>query len=482
MTADPTDDKPDHWANDLLDRRADSAFLRDFLVRRIEERKAREQRGSYVLNIDAKWGFGKSFFLERFKKDLEADYTVVYVNAWASDYADDPLLAVMVALESVLVVGKTKTLQDTLQKLKNASGAVAVTSIKHLAIHTAKRFIGPDGAEAVSESLDSSIETSAEDAAEEIIGRHAEAAIKGFEIAKKSVDEFKRNLSKLVASKKVRRPLFVLIDELDRCRPSYAITLLERVKHLFDVEDVAFVIATDTEQLRHAVGAVYGSGFDGAGYLLRFFDRRYEFAEASTARLVASFFEANAVQSECLSSPGDDNHIEYVASFAQAINLSAREIERCIELVSSAVTVWPYKGRVRLELAFLMPLIVAHVRRDDVLFQSLRRYDGTELQRRLSGTSVLFKLPPEEFPEPTTPKVGGLFEFSSALLDAAKSDIMNFVNNTRGKGVRAWARERLLEEYQAIHANRPTAELNHQSVLTRYPEAIRSVGRLSGRG
>jgi predicted KAP-like P-loop ATPase len=74
---------------------------------------------------------------------------------------------------------------------------------------------------------------------------------------------------------KLEKPMFVFIDELDRCRPTYAIELLETVKHLFDIPDLIFVIATDTEQLQHSVKSVYGEGFDASRYLYRFFNRSF---------------------------------------------------------------------------------------------------------------------------------------------------------------------------------------------------------------
>ena len=68
------------------------------------------------------------------------------------------------------------------------------------------------------------------------------------------------------------RPLVVMIDELDRCRPSYAVELLEVAKHLFSVDHIVFVLAVNRSELAHAIRALYGGGFDAKGYLRRFFD------------------------------------------------------------------------------------------------------------------------------------------------------------------------------------------------------------------
>ena len=79
----------------------------------------------------------------------------------------------------------------------------------------------------------------------------------------------------VIAQKKLQYPAFIFIDELDRCRPSYAVEMLETIKHIFDIKGIIFVVATDTEQLQHAVKAIYGEGFDARLYLGRFFNSRF---------------------------------------------------------------------------------------------------------------------------------------------------------------------------------------------------------------
>lgn len=73
----------DVWTEDRLRRSEDAAFLKSFLINRINERKQAKLSASYVLNIDAQWGQGKSFFLSRFGRMLREDhYLVAEVNAW----------------------------------------------------------------------------------------------------------------------------------------------------------------------------------------------------------------------------------------------------------------------------------------------------------------------------------------------------------------------------------------------------------------
>ena len=82
-----------------------------------------------------------------------------------------------------------------------------------------------------------------------------------------------------------------MIDELDRCRPSYAVELLEVAKHFFAVHNVVFVLAVNRAELAHAVKAMYGADFDAEGYLRRFFDLDFQLPEPNRARFVEDLLE-----------------------------------------------------------------------------------------------------------------------------------------------------------------------------------------------
>lgn len=75
--------------------------------------------------------------------------------------------------------------------------------------------------------------------------------------------------------------LVIFIDELDRCKPSFAIEMLERIKHYFDDERIIFVVSLNKEQLIHTISNYYGSEFDAARYLNRFFDISVNLPEIS---------------------------------------------------------------------------------------------------------------------------------------------------------------------------------------------------------
>lgn len=95
---------------------------------------------------------------------------------------------------------------------------------------------------------------------------------------KVELEEFKNKLSEYVASEAQdnTHPIIFFVDELDRCNPHYAVKLLERVKHLFEVPNIIFVLAVNIKQLQYAIQGYYGSAnIDGQEYLKRFIDLIY---------------------------------------------------------------------------------------------------------------------------------------------------------------------------------------------------------------
>ena len=103
----------------------------------------------------------------------------------------------------------------------------------------------------------------------------AEERLSRYSKSRTSVTQFRtvlRDTAVALSEANGNRPLMVMIDELDRCRPSYAVELLEVAKHLFSVDRIVFVLAVNCDQLAHSVKALYGNDFDADGYLRRFFD------------------------------------------------------------------------------------------------------------------------------------------------------------------------------------------------------------------
>lgn len=98
-----------------------------------------------------------------------------------------------------------------------------------------------------------------------------------FDGKEKSMVSLKENLEKLAWNVNQEsgdeKPLVFIIDELDRCRPDYAVRMLEVLKHFFVVKNIVFVCAVDKKHLEDSICGFYGSEkINASEYLRRFFD------------------------------------------------------------------------------------------------------------------------------------------------------------------------------------------------------------------
>lgn len=135
----------------------------------------------------------------------------------------------------------------------------------------------------------------------------------------------------------------VLVDELDRCRPNYAIEMLEVIKHFFKTDNFVFVVATDTDQLVHSIAAVYGAGFDAAQYLKRFFDRKASLAEPDLVEYLSFKLQTQESYSHLNPFPVGfytdlrTLKIEIIAKLANYYQLKIRDIDQLLNKLNSCL-------------------------------------------------------------------------------------------------------------------------------------------------
>ena len=171
----------------------------------------------FVLAINNKWGTGKTTFVKMWEQDLkDKEYQTVYFNAWENDFENNPLTALMGEL-------KTLTKKATEPEFKTVLKNAAVLS-KHILPMVAKaiadRYIDTKG---ITEAIEN-ITKGVTDIFENEVNEYAEK--------KKGIAEFRKSLSKFIADTNNGKPLIFIVDELDRCRPDYAVAILEQIKHL----------------------------------------------------------------------------------------------------------------------------------------------------------------------------------------------------------------------------------------------------------
>ena len=260
------------FRHDLLNRRGAVDTL-THLVGNLE--------GPCVIAVDAAWGFGKTTFLHMWSRHLRNQgFPVVAFNAWETDYSDDPFLTLSSELTEGLQSGDAKLPAEITEKLKDAS-----REILRWLVPGAIRFLG-----AQIPVVGGQLAENAVAMAKQRMSDHAEA--------RTSVANFRQVLQSTATAlweANGDRPLMLMVDELDRCRPSYAVELLEVAKHLFSVDRIVFVLAVNCDQLAHSVKALYGHDFDAEGYLRRFFDVDFRLPEPNRQAFIRAQLQATGI-------------------------------------------------------------------------------------------------------------------------------------------------------------------------------------------
>ena len=232
----PTEQEPlaDIWGDDALGREKFAGDLTR-IVKNAAEHK------SFTLSLHGDWGTGKTYLLQRWHKQLQKEeWRAVYFNAWEDDFQADSLTA---------IVGQLW------KEIKEGDFAEIGKSLKSLVGNLGEKALGVVGGK--KKDLQSTAEQTVDDY----------LAVRG------KLDDFKVRLKKLAKAVKNKTgfPLVFIVDELDRCRPTFAIEVLERIKHLFDVPNIAFVFGVNKTELKKSIRSVYGC-INAEDYLRRFFD------------------------------------------------------------------------------------------------------------------------------------------------------------------------------------------------------------------
>ena len=246
----------DPFENDLFNRQTPVENLKN-LIGNLES--------PAVVAIDGAWGTGKTTFLNLWIQSLLNDeLPVVQFNAWENDFSPNAIVSITHEL--------TAQLRDCDAKfgIKDMLREKAVQILKEAA--TASIKVASGGILNIESKTN---------------GREIFSEVKAY---KEQMDKFRQSLGKLAGSYKNANsyPLVIVIDELDRCRPMFAIDILEVAKHLFSTRDVVFVLALNRRELSHSIASVYGERFDSIGYMERFIDVEFHLPPADRKQFLLS--------------------------------------------------------------------------------------------------------------------------------------------------------------------------------------------------
>ncbi|CAG9228634.1 KAP family P-loop NTPase fold protein [Burkholderia vietnamiensis] len=321
-------------------------LLRSVLAGQIEQLLPRLRNGA-VIAVDSQWGGGKTWFGMNWAKSLRASgHKVAFINAFEQDYTEDPFLPIAAELTALLDGDSNKAL---LKKAAEVATACLPVAAKVATSALSKWALGEVD---LAEEYEAAVKK-AEEKSEEFVKRWVERKLENHKKEQESLKGFRKALSDMAT--KESRPVIVFVDELDRCRPDFAVRLIERIKHFFETPNVIFVLLIHREQLNRAIAGVYGQATDGAAYLSKFVHFFFTLPSINTRYYIPSVLDRL----------GFDGNNRVASRFAQAfalwqttVGLTMRDIERGCALFSYA--------RVRDAEDLLAYLITLKMKRPDL--------------------------------------------------------------------------------------------------------------------
>ncbi|EPX9363737.1 KAP family P-loop NTPase fold protein [Aeromonas veronii] len=359
---------------DRLDRARYAEFLTNYLA-------AEGKQRNYVLNLNAEWGAGKTWFIKRWYMELKAHYPTVYIDAWQQDFSDDPLLTVISSIidQLKMIAGKENPIPEGMRQrllgLFKVGGKLAL-----------KAAIKKAGLEEDDFSLEG-------DDANQLVDALCSNQKERYESIQYLKNEIRQWVEGAVTLGKgaLDYPAFILIDELDRCRPTYAVEMLETIKHIFDIKGVVFVLATDTEQLQHAIKVIYGDGFDAESYLGRFFHRRFTLGSISRRDFIQQALSDKQLQFENINVwPGITDSqvlVSILTAVCDHFSLSLRKTEQVLDRTIASIV--NYQG-CTLNLIFLVYLFsLCEKNNEDYRAVADGKMPTTDNHPKLKGFNVL---------------------------------------------------------------------------------------------
>ena len=321
-----------------------------------------EEKGSYPISLNAEFGNGKTTFLkmfEHFINNEKSNYDVILINAWESDFYGEPVIAILSEFVNWLEQ-EQKQKQELAKRDKkiNQSGAnqepptkqndchslesgnpeeqhivSPVTKIKevigNLANHKITKTVGILANQIIQlqtglnlkefKTLLNSKNTKDQNQSLSL----GEEVLKEFNQRKSAIKQIKKAISEYLSSfntssaqelsssqtgesisetgndkNKVNKKLLIIVDELDRTRPDYAVHFLEDMKHFFDIKNVVFLMAVNRKQMEATVKCLYGQSLNFEGYYKKFFKLEINLPDPykEAQRLVDSLIQKTKVK------------------------------------------------------------------------------------------------------------------------------------------------------------------------------------------
>lgn len=290
-----------------------------------------------VLALEDKWGNGKTTFVKMMTSEIKSNHdnlNVIYFDAYENDYQSDPFIS----LSSVIyeMVENDRKLASKLgEKFLNASkkiGLSVLSNTARFAISTATANLLTTttiekASDAIAESLTNPLEEYIAD------------KIKSAKNERNNIAHFKETLEEIHT--RTQKKTLIIIDELDRARPDYALDLLEKIKHLFSVKGFVFLLVVNREQFEKSIECRYGQ-IDSRLYLNKFIHYWFTLPKLTlTSEDVRNGFYQPTLEKYLLSIDTKQNLLTRGGALVKILSMllenngcSLREAERCYSVLS----------------------------------------------------------------------------------------------------------------------------------------------------
>lgn len=290
--------------------------------------------GGLVISLSSKYGSGKTTFFNMWKESIESEGDkferplVISLNAWESDYYGDPLFAIIFAL-----ISRMHEKGKIVRGLENAAKNFGLFATA-IGSQIVKKFTGIDAIAAgeFSEKKKTKLERE-----KKIIPD----SFSIYQARKTAMDSLKNEIVKLVSSNEPK--VLFLVDELDRCRPDYAITYLETIKHIFDIKGCVFILAADRDQLENSAKTAFGRDLDFEEYYRKFIHREITLPRISDAgykklayKYVPYYLE-RAGERHCFMRLAESD-IGLIPELIGALKLTPRQIQEVFRIIGHSLS------------------------------------------------------------------------------------------------------------------------------------------------
>lgn len=308
-----------------------------------------------VFGLTGSWGVGKTSFIKMWEKCIP-DAKYIHIDAYKNDYKSDAFLVIYSSIRQFL---KDNTKDIDLDRF-NKSAKNYFLTISRIAGRTIfplviEKVTGVGIVEKVIEQIN-----------ELTIDKLLESS----EDEERALVALKESLKEVIEM--VDKAIVIVIDELDRCKPSFALQILEKVKHIFSSQRIKFVLVYNCQVFSNIIEKEYGLG-NGKGivYLRKYIEAEYIYGiKEFNSRWLLSILGSEEEYNDKSIFYTLQNLYNSILKILSVYNFSIRDAER---LVAQLKVYKNVSGRM-LGLASIDPAVF-------ILFELYRMVDEMEMNK-----------------------------------------------------------------------------------------------------